>query len=41
MKTSTSADSLSVLASGPYDPAPQFDPDMMSELTRLWIRQHG
>jgi hypothetical protein len=41
MKNSTSADSISVLASGPYDPAPQFDPDMMSELTRLWIRQHG
>jgi hypothetical protein len=41
MKNSTSADSISVLASGPYDPAPQFDPDMISELTRLWIRQHG
>ena len=41
MKNTPLADSLSVLASGPYDPAPQFDPDMMSELTRTWIKQHG
>ena len=33
--------SLAVLASGPYDPAPQFDPGAMSELTRDWIRQYG
>lgn len=41
IKNSQSADSLNVLASGPYDPAPQFDPEIMSELTRTWIRQHG
>jgi len=36
-----SADSLIVLESGPYDPAPRFDPQVMSELTRHWIKQHG
>jgi ABC-type uncharacterized transport system YnjBCD permease subunit len=41
MKNTQSAESLGVLASGPYDPAPKFDPDQMSELTRHWIRQHG
>jgi len=39
--SSQSAESLNVLASGPYDPAPQFDADTMSELTRSWIKQHG
>ena len=41
MKNSHSVESLNVLASGPYDPAPQFDADTMSELTRFWIKQHG
>ena len=41
MQNSQSAGPLNVLASGPYDPAPQFDPDTMSELTRFWIKQHG
>ncbi len=41
MKTSQTSDSINVLASGPYDPAPQFDPQLMSELTRRWIRQYG
>ncbi len=41
MKSSQSAESLNVLASGPYDPAPQFNADTMSELTRSWIKQHG
>jgi len=41
MKNSQSVESLNVLASGPYDPAPKFDPDMLSELTRFWIRQYG
>ena len=36
-----SADSLNALGSGPYDPAPRFDPQVMSELTRHWIKQHG
>lgn len=35
------AQSLDVLASGPYDPAPDFNPEQLSELTRYWIRQHG
>lgn len=41
MAKSPSAESLGVLATGPYDPAPEFDPQLMSELTRNWIRQHG
>jgi hypothetical protein len=41
MKNSQSADLLGVLATGPYDPAPKFDPELMSELARNWIRQHG
>lgn len=36
-----SAEALMVLASGPYSPAPQFDAEVMSELTRVWIRKHG
>lgn len=41
MENAQSAESLAVLASGPYDPAPQFDPATMSALARVWIRQHG
>ncbi len=41
MKGPLPAEPLNVLASGPYDPAPGFDPDKMSELTRFWIKQHG
>ncbi len=41
MKKARLVESLSVLASGPYEPAPKFDPDVMSELTRFWIRRHG
>jgi len=41
MKNSQSIEALGALASGPYDPSPQFDPGMLSELTRLWIKQHG
>ncbi len=41
MKTSKTSDSIKVLASGPYHPAPQFDPQLMSELTRRWIKQYG
>ena len=40
-KQSQRTDSLSVLASGPYDPTPKFDPDGLSELARVWIKQHG
>ena len=41
MKNSQSAAALNVLASGPYDPSPRFDPETISELTRFWIKQHG
>jgi hypothetical protein len=41
MKNSQSVEALNVLASGPYNPAPKFDPRIISELTRHWIRQHG
>jgi len=41
MSNLQSAESLNVLASGPYDPAPRFDPEIISELTRHWITQHG
>ena len=34
-------DSLTALASGPYDPAPRFDAEALSELTRFWIRRYG
>jgi len=34
-------DSLAVLATGPFEPQPKFDPDTVCDLTRLWIRQHG
>ena len=41
MKKTPSAELLGVLATGPYDPAPKFNPDQLSELSRYWIRQHG
>jgi hypothetical protein len=41
MKDPQTAEALGVLASGPYDPAPQFDPELISRLTRVWIKQHG
>ena len=41
MTKSQSVESLGVLAAGPYDPAPKFDPELMSELACYWIRQHG
>lgn len=41
MAGSASADSLQVLAAGPYDPAPKFDHEHLSQLTRQWIRRHG
>ena len=40
-KKTESAETLGVLATGPYDPAPKFNPDQLSELSRYWIRQHG
>lgn len=41
MHNSQASDTLNLLASGPYDPSPQFDPEEMSELTRSWIRRYG
>ena len=41
LKNSPSVESLHVLASGPYDPAPQFDAGTISELSRAWIKQYG
>ena len=41
MKNSPSTESLGALASGPYEPAPKFDSNTLSELTRHWIRKHG
>jgi hypothetical protein len=41
MNDSQPMEALEVLAAGPYDPAPQFDPSTLSELARYWIRQHG
>ncbi|NIP16764.1 MAG: DUF4381 family protein [Xanthomonadales bacterium] len=32
---------LGVLAEGPYQPAPDFDPAAMARLARLWVMQHG
>lgn len=41
MRQFQSAESLMVLASGPYDPAPLFDPELLCGLTRAWIRRYG
>lgn len=41
MKDSPSVESLHVLASGPYDPSPQFDAGTIAELSRTWIKQYG
>ncbi len=41
IKAEQSGKVLSVLAAGPYKPAPQFDPVAISELARVWIKQHG
>lgn len=41
MHKSPSAESLMVLASGPYDPSPVFDAEKLSNLTRSWIRKYG
>jgi hypothetical protein len=32
---------LQVLSAGPYEPAPEFDPQAIGRLVRQWIRQHG
>lgn len=35
------ADSLDALASGPYEPAPQFDAAALREQARAWVRRYG
>jgi hypothetical protein len=35
------SETLAVLATGPYEPAPHFDAGVLCELTRTWIRRHG
>lgn len=34
-------ESLQVLATGPFDPKPEFDADAISELGRDWIKRYG
>ena len=41
MDGEASVDALQVLAFGPYDPSPMFDPVTMSELSRAWIKRYG
>lgn len=41
LNTNQPGEALSVLASGPYNPVPQFDSAVISELARAWIKQHG
>ena len=41
IKDKKSAEALAVLANGPFDPKPEFDPDTMSALAKDWIRQYG
>ena len=41
LDTKQSSEYLSVLAVGPYQAAPQFDPVIISDLARAWIKQHG
>jgi hypothetical protein len=33
--------SLAALASGPYEPAPEFDPQSLEEHARKWVRLYG
>jgi hypothetical protein len=35
------ADSLDALASGPYEPEPQFDAAALREQARTWVRRYG
>ena len=41
LKKERSVNSLAILATGPFDPKPEFDPATISELARVWIKQHG
>ncbi len=35
------ADSLAALASGPYEPAPEFDAPALREQARAWVKRYG
>ena len=41
LRSSQDAKHLAVLAFGPYQPQPEFDPEAMSRLARRWIMRHG
>ena len=41
IKANQPASALSVMASGPYDPAVKFEPGVIRSLARHWIRQYG
>ncbi|HLF32070.1 MAG TPA: DUF4381 domain-containing protein [Xanthomonadales bacterium] len=41
MPESILAESLGVLASGPYEPSPVFDAGKLRQLAQTWIRNHG
>ena len=41
LRNEKSVDSLAVLATGPFNPRPEFDPATMSALAQLWIKRHG
>jgi hypothetical protein len=35
------SDSLAALASGPYEPAPEFDADALRDQARAWVGRYG
>lgn len=37
----SSTDALDVLAQGPYQPAPEFNPDALVSAARRWVAQYG
>ena len=41
LESEPSVDALDVLANGPFDPRPEYDPDTVSALARTWILRHG
>ncbi len=41
LENEPSVGALAVLATGPFEPRPEFDPATMSALARLWIKRHG
>ncbi len=35
------AEGLTALASGPYEPSPEFDPHSLQQLARTWVKKYG